>query len=109
MKKLLITATFLCGAAHAQTGSILYTGQDLYTRLSSTPIWAYGYIAGVADSQSGVTICIPSNTVSVGQMSDMVKQLLETAPSERHLSADIYIQAALSNRWPCTSKKGSRI
>ena len=106
MKKLLIITALLCGTAHAQQSSIMYTGQDLYTRLTSNPAIANGYIAGVADSQSGVTICIPPSTVTLGQMSDMVKQLLERAPSERHLPADIFVQGALSDRWPCPKRGG---
>ena len=104
MKKLLITASLLCGTAQAQ--SVMYTGQDLYTRLTSNPAIANGYIAGVHDSQSGITICVPPNTVTLGQMSDMVKQLLERVPSERHLPADIFVQGALSDRWPCAKKGG---
>ena len=107
MKKLILLS-LLCSAAHAQPSSTLFTGQELYTRLTSMPVWAYGYIAGVADSQAGVTICIPPSTVTVGQMGDMVKQTLERVPSERHLSADIYVQASLQNRWPC-AKKGAGI
>ena len=104
MKKLLIATALLCGTAHSQ--SVMYSGQDLYTRLTTNPPIANGYIAGVHDSQSGITICVPPNTVTLGQMSDMVKQLLERAPSERHLSADIFVQAALSDRWPCKKKGG---
>lgn len=104
MKKLILSAAMLCGAAQAQ--SVMYSGQDLYTRLTSNPTIANGYIAGVHDSQSGVTICVPPNTVTLGQMSDMVKQLLERVPSERHLSADIFVQGALSVRWPCKKKGG---
>jgi hypothetical protein len=70
------------------------------------PVWAYGYIAGVADSQSGVTICIPPGTVTLGQMGDMIKQTLEKVPGERHLQADIFVEATLSNRWPCAKKGG---
>jgi hypothetical protein len=104
--KLLVLAAMLCTSAHAQPSSTLFSGQELYTRLTSMPVWAYGYISGVADSQSGVTICIPPNTVTVGQMGDMVKQMLERVPSERHLPADAFIQAALSLRWPCAKKGG---
>jgi len=86
--------------------SVIYTGQDLYTRLTSNPDIANGYIAGVHDSQSGITICVPPNTVTLGQMSDMVKQLLERVPSERHLPADIFVQGALSDRWPCAKRGG---
>lgn len=105
-KAALILLALLCGGAQAQTSSILFTGQELYTRMTTHVMWSYGYISGVADSQAGNTICIPVNTVTVGQMSDMVKQLLERAPSERHLSADIFVQAALSDRWPCKKKGG---
>lgn len=90
--------------AQAQQSSIMYTGQDLYTRLTTNPTIANGYIAGVHDALSGVTVCIPPNQVTLGQMSDMVKQLLERVPSERHQAADIYVQAALEKRWPCTKK-----
>lgn len=111
MKNELLGLVLLASVSvHAQQSSIMYTGQDLYTRLTSNPAIANGYIAGVHDSQSGVTICIPPNTVTLGQMSDMVKQLLERAPSERHISADIFVQAALSDRWPCAKKeRGQRL
>jgi len=106
MRKLLIITALLCGGAQAQ--SIMYTGQDLHVRMTSSPALANGYIAGVADAYSGVTICIPPNTVTLGQMSDMVKQTLERVPSERHLPAEVFVQAALSKRWPC-AKKGDGV
>jgi hypothetical protein len=106
MKKLLIVTALLCGAAHAQQSSTLYTGQELLNKLSSDRLSALAYIAGVADSQSGITICIPPGRVTLGQMADMVKQTLERVPSERHMSADIYVQASLENRWPCAKKGG---
>ena len=106
VKQLLILGALVCSAAQAQPSSVLFSGQELHNRLTSMPVWAYGYISGVADSQSGVTICIPPGTVTIGQMGDMVKQLLERVPSERHLPADAFVQAALSNRWPCAKKGG---
>lgn len=107
MRKLILLS-LLGAAAHAQPSSILYSGQELYTRLTSDRIAAMAYIAGVADSQSGVTICIPPGQVTLGQMSDMVKQTLERLPSERHLSADIFVQATLEKRWPC-AKRGTGV
>jgi hypothetical protein len=92
--------------AQAQTSSILYTGQELHSKFGSDRATALAYIAGVADSQSGVTICIPPGQVTLGQMGDMVRQSLERVPSERHVAADIYVQATLSNRWPCARKGG---
>jgi hypothetical protein len=109
MKKLLIITAVLCSGAHAQQSSILYTGQELFTKFSSDRATALAYIAGVADSQSGVTICIPPGQVTLGQMGDMVKQSLDRVPSERHVAADIYVQATLSNRWPCNNRKGGGV
>ena len=106
MKKILLIAALFCSNSFAQPSSILYSGQELYNKLNSDRLSAMGYIAGVADAQSGVTICIPPNMVTLGQMSDMVKQMLERAPSERHLPADIFVQAALEQRWPCKKKGG---
>jgi hypothetical protein len=106
--KAIFCLLFASVAAHAQPSSILYSGQELYNKLSNDRLSAMGYIAGVADSMSGITICIPPGQVTLGQMSDMVKQTLERLPSERHLSAEIFVQATLEKRWPC-SKKGSAI
>jgi hypothetical protein len=106
MKKLIPILALTASCAQAQPSSILYTGQDLLTRMGTSPSWSLGYVAGVADSLSGVTVCIPPGTVTLGQMHDMVKQTLERIPSERHMAADIYVQATLSNRWPCAKKGG---
>ena len=106
MRKLLIISALLCTSAHAQQSSILYTGQDLFTRFTSDRSFVLAYIAGVADSQSGVTICIPPNTVTLGQMGDMVRQSLERIPSERHMAADVYVTVTLGNRWPCAKRGG---
>jgi len=105
----LILFAFLCANAQAQPSSILYTGQDLFTRFTNDRVTALAYIAGVADSQSGVTICIPPGQVTLGQMGDMVRQSLERVPSERHLAADVYVQVTLSNRWPCNNKRGGGV
>lgn len=107
MKRFLILAACcLALPSVAQQSSIMYTGQDLLNRMSSNPTIANGYIAGVHGSQAGVTICIPPGTVTLGQMSDMVRQTLERVPSERHIPADVYVQATLSNRWPCAKRGG---
>ena len=109
MKELLIIAALMCSGAQAQPSSILYTGQELFTKFNSDRATALAYIAGVADSQSGVTVCIPPGQVTLGQMGDMVKQSLDRVPSERHVAADIYVQATLSNRWPCNNRKGGGV
>jgi hypothetical protein len=110
MKRFLILAA-CCVAlpSVAQPSSILYTGQDLFTRFTNDRVTALAYIAGVADSQSGVTICIPPGQVTLGQMGDMVRQSLERIPSERHLAADVYVTVTLGNRWPCNNKRGGGV
>ena len=108
MKNAALIFAVLCSGAQAQQSSTFYTGQDLLNKFSSDRLSVLAYIAGVADSQSGITICIPPGRVTLGQMADMVKQTLERVPSERHMSADIYVQVALEARWPC-AKKGSGV
>jgi hypothetical protein len=110
MKSISIIAGLLCISAQAQPSSTYFSAQELYRRMTTDTATAlvHGYIAGVHDAQSGITICIPPATVSLGQMLDMVKQAMERVPSERHLPADIFVEAALSSRWPC-SKKGTGI
>jgi hypothetical protein len=110
MKRFLILAAWCVALPSvAQPSSILYTGQDLLNKLGDDRLSAMGYIAGVHDSQSGVTICIPAGRVTLGQMADMVRSSLERVPSERHMAADIYVQVTLSNRWPCSSKRGGGV
>jgi len=104
MKALIIAVALASAGVQAQQHSILYTGQELLNRMTSSPLWAIGYVAGVADGAAGITICIPPNTVTVGQMVDMVKQTLESVPSERHVRADVYVEYTLSRRWPCPKK-----
>lgn len=107
MKALILAAALAATGALAQPHSSYLSGQDLYRRLTGaegTVMMALGYIAGVQDSRAGATICIPPGQVTLGQMGDMVKQTLERVPSERHLSADIYVEATLSNRWPCARR-----
>ena len=109
MRKLIAIAVLACTGAQAQPHSTYFTGQDLYRRLTGSDsqiMMGYGYIAGVVDSRAGATICIPPGVVTLGQLSDMVKQSLERVPSERHISADIYVETTLSNRWPC-ARRGS--
>jgi hypothetical protein len=101
MKALILAAALAATGAQAQQFSILYTGQELLTRMGTNPSWALGYIAGVADNAAGITICVPPSTVTLGQMHDMVKQTLESVPSERHLRADVFVEMTLSRRWPC--------
>lgn len=66
-----------------------------------------GYVAGVYDSNTGVTFCTPSS-MTLGQIADMSQKYLETNPSVRHLPAEAIIVYFLSKSWPC-AKKGSSL
>lgn len=110
MKRLLI-ATVACAAtlAHAE----FYSGNDLYYRMispeSSQRILAQGYVAGVADAAYGTLYC-PAIGVTLGQLVDMTKSLLEKNPDQRHKTADSFVMHAISTAFPCAkSKKGSDV
>ena len=111
MRKLILAA-LLAGTTAAHAQATYFTGQDLYNRFQGTNIErsiALGYVAGVNDTHSGTAICIPPNIVTLGQLGDMVEQALRRAPSERHMSADVYVLVTLADRWPCPKKKGGSL
>ena len=66
-----------------------------------------GYVAGVYDSNAGITICTPS-AMTLGQMADMAKNYLENNPAVRHLPAEAIIVHYMSKTWPC-AKKGTAL
>ena len=66
-----------------------------------------GYVAGVYDSNSGVTFCTP-NSMTLGQIADLTKQYLENNPAVRHLPAESIIVYFMSKTWPC-AKKGTAL
>jgi len=61
---------------------------------------AFGYVAGSFDTGYGTIHCAPDN-VTLKQVSDMVKNLIENTPAQRHRSADQFVSAALTASWPC--------
>lgn len=69
---------------------------------------AMGYVAGAIDMGDGVMFCSPSNTVTIGQVRDMVQGYLESTPSIRHLSADAIIMDLFKRLWPCP-KRGTTL
>lgn len=104
MKKLLLVAALMCGAAHAE----FFTGNDLLGKLNGDfgdKMVAMGYVIGVFDTTRSEAHCPPEN-VTAGQVRDMVKNHLEAMPTIRHLSADVQVRYVLNRAWPC-AKKGS--
>lgn len=93
--------------AHAQ----FMTGNKLLERMNGSlqeRAYAGGYVIGVHDAWRGEFGCSP-NDATAGQVSDVVRQFLETNPQHRHQSAEIIIGAALHSTWPCPKKKGSSL
>lgn len=65
---------------------------------------AVGYITGVADALRGVIHC-PPETVTAGQITDMVKRHLENSPELRHLTGDSHVAHVLRRAWPCADSR----
>ena len=112
MKKLLILgACCLSLHAHAEykDGNQLHSQmQEKYASMD----WfnAIGYVTGVADTLTGITVCGPSggSGIPAQQVYDIVKQYLQDHPGTRHLSGDVLVGRALSRVFPC-SKKGQAL
>ncbi|CAB4134774.1 hypothetical protein UFOVP274_60 [uncultured Caudovirales phage] len=106
MKKLAICLMFPV-IAHAE----FWTGNQLLAKMQDPSagerMFALGYVSGVSDALTGVVTC-PPLSVTVGQVNDMVRSLLEANPGDRHKSADIFVRAAMQAQWPC-KKSGNAV
>ena len=103
MKKFLISLLLVCGVANAE-----YTnGNNLLNRMGSSDavdkMYALGYIVGVADTHENVNLCV-QNTVTKGQLYDVVHQFLQSKPQLRDLPADVLVLLALGEHWRCPQK-----
>lgn len=103
MKKILVGLMLVCGVAQAE-----YTnGNALLDRMSSSDavdkMYALGYIVGVADTHENVNLCV-QNTVTKGQLYDVVHQFLQSKPQLRDLPADVLVLLALGEHWRCPQK-----
>jgi hypothetical protein len=107
MKKIIV-ATAIVASFSAQAEFM--TGNKLLSFLNSSDKTEYavgmGYVAGAWDALSSVAICAPAE-VTVSQVVDMTKFLLDKNPSERHKSADLFVMTAGSEAWPCKKKSKS--
>lgn len=107
MRAALLTLALLCGSAHAE----FYTGNDLLQRMNSDVLAersaAIGYVMGVADSGHGVNYC-PPESVTSGQLRDMVRNYLTNTPAVRHLAADSIVTHVIKSQWPCAARSPGR-
>jgi len=105
MKQIALALCALSLSAHAQ----FYTGNDLLDRIRSNRPFAMGFISGVADGTANAYggHCIPPQSVTLGQITDMVEMKLVNTPELRHLPAAAYVFSVLQTAWPCPVKKGT--
>ena len=67
-----------------------------------------GYIAGAVDMGDGIVFCVTADTVTMGQVRDILKNYLEATPTTRHMSADAIIIELFKKLWPC-AKRGTAL
>ena len=103
MKKLIALTLLACASAHAE----FFTGNDLLQKLNGSAMESMvglGYVMGVFDAARGAEHC-PPDSITAGQVRDMVKLHLENTPSTRHFVADVQVRYVLGKAWPCADKK----
>ena len=107
MNRSIVLVLLLCGSAHAE----FYTGNDLLQRMNSDVLAersaAIGYVMGVADSGHGINYC-PPESVTSGQLRDMVRNYLTNTPAVRHLAADSLVTHVIKSQWPCAARTPGR-
>ena len=111
MKKFRYVAALAVAFVSASASAQMISGNKLHEDMqkdTGSP-WAFtrGYVAGVHDAHSNLSICAPASA-TLGQMGDMVKTYLENNAAVRHLAADAIVLHVLSRAWPC-AKKGSGV
>lgn len=107
--KLLILVALFWPAPKANAE--FFTGNGLLNLLQSHEIidriHGLGYVQGVFDAYSNITICPPAG-VTAGQVRDMIKNYLENNPAIRNKTADIIIRDAFKLVWPCANRNSGR-
>ena len=96
-------------SAEFKTGQQIQSGlQDWYSKPSNDIVNAavsFGYVLGVYDALTGVTMFCPPNNVSQGQVVQVVLKFLNQNPEKLHFSADSLVVKALQQAWPCAKTK----
>lgn len=105
----LLCAALAVGSAQAyyKDGNRLLSEMKDNSGTNVLPAIAIGYVTGVADALYGITNCPPQN-VTVGQLTDMVRNYLENTPAVRHLPASQIISHVLKTVWPCAATPGGK-
>lgn len=112
MKKLIVGMLFVGASVTARAE--FETGNQLYQKMTSTNVsekmYALGYVSGVFDALQHIVHCPPSNSLTLGQVHDLIKNYLEFNPAVRHRTADMLIREVLQKTWPCANNRnGTRL
>ena len=105
MKKILATLLFVPAMAQAE----FMSGNSLLADMNGSnmrQMLALGYVMGVTDTFTTMTVCPPSGITS-GQVQDIIKKHLEDNPASRHYTADSLIRNKLEAIWPCSRGRGT--
>jgi hypothetical protein len=108
---LVVVLLFVASATRAVAVETLffYSGNQLWDNCKSNPPDpdCIGYVAGVADAMAlndgwvgGWRACFQARTTR-GQITDVVKQWLQSRPEERHYGAPALVVEALAQAFPC--------
>ena len=105
MSKHLIASTLLAlsSIAHAE----FVDGNLLLSRMlgnETDQVYALAYTVGVADTTMNNVWCPPEQMKSA-EIVTLTKAMLIASPTKRDLSADVFVVAALRNKYPCAAKK----
>ena len=107
--KRLMTTVLLCAAtlAHAE----FLDGNKLLGYMRETDYFskgvAAGYVTGMFDAGASITHCAPQS-VTIGQVKDLVNQHLEANPVIRNDLASVILMRLFKQTWPC-AKRGTGI
>lgn len=102
--KCLIASMLLATTVSAQAEFI--DGSLLLSRMLGTEVdqvYALAYTIGVADATNGSLWCSPEQMKSI-EVLNLTKAVLIASPGRRHLSADVFVAAALKRAYPCPPK-----
>ena len=77
-------------------------GNELFSACTQGDRLCFGYVLGItASAQLADSVCIPSDKVTAGQLTDVVKFWLQNHPEIRHHSASSLVMQALREKFPC--------
>jgi Rap1a immunity proteins len=106
----LFIATLVAGMATCAKAASMKGNQLLQYCTTTTEhrIICIGYVLGFVDATvfwmvnaSGISICIPSEDVTIDQIADVVVKWLKAHPQDLKQAAGFLVATILEETWPC--------